>query len=123
MLHSRGACVDSTDTAPTGRNVHPRGMSTTQYYLWIGCVAIYLCKDCIGGRSIAKRVTNLKVIDNKTGEAASPLQCLVRNILIFIFPLEILVVLFSPQRRLGDRLAGTRVNYFEPWEPRNKINF
>ncbi len=79
-----------------------------KYSLLIGFV-IYFCKDSINSRSIAKRVLKLQVIDKSTGIEASPLQCFIRNILIPIWPIEVLVTLVSPNRRMGDFLAGTKV--------------
>ena len=71
--------------------------------------AFYFCKDCINGQSFAKRILKLQVVDNTSGEAASPLKCVIRNIFISVWPLEVLVTLISPSRRMGDFLAGTRV--------------
>lgn len=71
--------------------------------------AIYLCKDCINGRSIAKRVLNLQVVDNSTEQAATPLKCLVRNLFCVLWPIEIIVALINPSRRIGDRVAGTKI--------------
>jgi uncharacterized RDD family membrane protein YckC len=59
-------------------------------------LSVYLCKDCIGGRSFAKRIIKHQVVDRQTLLPASPLQCLLRNFLIIFWPLEVLFVLFSP---------------------------
>jgi uncharacterized RDD family membrane protein YckC len=69
----------------------------------------YICKDCFNGQSPAKRIFNLKVVDNQNGEIATPLQCIVRMLTLPIWPIEVIVTLFNPVRRLGDRLAGTKV--------------
>ena len=79
------------------------------FYIMLLGLSVYLCKDCIGGRSIAKRILKCQVIDNKTNAPATPLQCLLRNFSIVFWPIEVLMVLISPERRLGDRLAGTKV--------------
>ncbi|MBK6284716.1 MAG: hypothetical protein IPF54_20630 [Draconibacterium sp.] len=42
----------------------------TSYIFMIG-FAIYFCKDCINGRSIAKRILKLQIVDNSKGEVAS----------------------------------------------------
>ena len=76
--------------------------------------ALYFCKDCIQGRSIAKRITKLQVIDNVTGEVASPLQCFVRNIFCVIWPVEFVFTLINPSRRIGDYVARTRVAHYNP---------
>lgn len=73
----------------------------------------YFNKDIFNGRSPAKRILKMQVIDNKTGQVANPLKCLVRNLTIPLWPLEVIFVLFSPKRRLGDTIAGTRIDYVE----------
>lgn len=75
--------------------------------------ALYFCKDCIYGQSIAKRILKQQVVNNKTGEIANPVRCFVRNIFIIIWPIELVVILITPQRRLGDIIAGTKVNAFD----------
>jgi uncharacterized RDD family membrane protein YckC len=75
--------------------------------------AIYLCKDIIHGRSIGKRVTNTQVVDNKTGHPATPLQTLIRNITCIIWPVEVIIILVNPERRIGDRIAGTRIALYD----------
>ena len=71
--------------------------------------SIYLNKDAVKGQSVAKRILNNQVIDVKTGEIASPIKCFIRNVTIPIWIIEIPFVLINPQRRLGDLIAGTRV--------------
>ena len=73
----------------------------------------YFNKDIFNGRSPAKRILKMQVIDNKTGQVANPIKCLVRNLTIPLWPLEVIFVLFSPKRRLGDTIAGTRIDYVE----------
>jgi uncharacterized RDD family membrane protein YckC len=75
---------------------------------------LYFCKDCFRGRSLAKRITKLQVVDHSTGQEASPLRCLVRNLFIMFWLIEVVVTLFSPGRRLGDFVAGTRVVNYRP---------
>ena len=70
---------------------------------------IYFCKDILNGKSPAKRLLGLQVIDLKTGQPASKLQTIIRNITIPLWPLEVLYTLFSKDRRIGDLLAGTKV--------------
>ena len=43
----------------------------------------------------------------KTDTVASSLKCLIRNITIILWPIEVIVVLVSPSRRIGDFIAGT----------------
>ena len=71
--------------------------------------SMYLNKDAVKGQSVAKRILKNQVIDIKTGEIASPIRCFIRNVTISIWIIEIPFVLINPQRRLGDLIAGTRV--------------
>lgn len=70
---------------------------------------LYFGKDSFGGRSLAKRLLKLKVVDNNSGETANLIKCFVRNIFCVIWPVEIIITLNTPNRRIGDFVAGTRV--------------
>lgn len=85
--------------------------------------ALYFCKDCINGRSIAKRALKLQVVDNKSGNVASTIKCFVRNIFCILWPIEVIVTLANPSRRIGDMVAGTRVIPFNPELEQPKVNF
>ena len=67
----------------------------------------FIGKDAINGQSIGKRITKIKVVDEK-GCIANIFKCIIRNITIYIWPVEALLVLFD-KKKLGDRLAGTSV--------------
>lgn len=41
-------------------------------YLGLIGFSFYFCKDCINGRSLAKRALKLQVVENSSGKAASP---------------------------------------------------
>lgn len=71
--------------------------------------SFYLAKDSIGGRSIAKRLLGQQIIDLVTQKPATPIKTVIRNITVFIYPIEIIVTLINPSRRLGDYLANTKV--------------
>jgi len=79
------------------------------WYLGLIGFAVYFCKDSIQGRSIAKRIFNLQVVVNSTNQQADPLRCLVRNLLILLWPIEIILCLVNPERRIGDYIAGTKI--------------
>jgi uncharacterized RDD family membrane protein YckC len=91
-------------------------------YLSMLGFAIYFCKDCVNGRSIAKRILKLQVVDNLTEQVASPLKCFIRNIFIVIWPIEGIIALINPSRRLGDRVAGTKLVVFDPTLDQQKVN-
>jgi uncharacterized RDD family membrane protein YckC len=92
-----------------GNPSSPDGLGGGLQIIMLGLMFIYFLKDSFQGRSLAKRLLKLQVVDNKLNTTATFGQCLARNILIIIWPVEVLVTLFSPQRRLGDFLAGTKV--------------
>ena len=71
--------------------------------------SIYLNKDGIKGKSPAKRILGLIIVDNKTGEIANPIKSVVRNITLIFWPIEVIFSIFSPERRIGDYIAGTKV--------------
>jgi len=85
--------------------------------------ALYFCKDCIYGQSFAKKELNLQVINNKTGQIANPLRCLVRDLFIIIWPVEVIILLSNPSRRLGDFVAGTKVIPYDPELERPGLNY
>jgi uncharacterized RDD family membrane protein YckC len=95
--------------------------------------ALVVLRDCnAGALSIAKRVSQMRVVDRRTGRPASNLQGLVRNgyyiallvvaafipwfdaiswfLFLLFIGLDIAMILANPRgRRLGDLLAGTQV--------------
>ncbi len=88
------------------------GFGSMSFLMLFGFSA-YFNKDIFNGRSPAKRILKLQVIDIKTEKAANPLKCMLRNLPIILWPIEIIFVLINPQRRLGDKLAGTKIEYVE----------
>ena len=99
---------------PQAREGSPLGFSFQFILLLMGLMVIYFLKDSFNGRSLAKRMLGLQVVNNRTGRPANALQCFIRNIFIIIWPVEVIFTLFQPGRRLGDWVAGTRVAYYEP---------
>lgn len=71
--------------------------------------SIYLNKDAIKGKSPAKRILGLVVVDHTKGEIANPIKSVIRNITLAFWPIEVIFSLFSPERRIGDYIAGTKV--------------
>jgi uncharacterized RDD family membrane protein YckC len=71
---------------------------------------IYLNKDFFNAKSPAKRILGFQIIDRKTNKSANELQCFVRNLTICVaWPLEVIVGLINPERRIGDFLTNTKV--------------
>lgn len=73
-------------------------------------VFFLLCKDCLNGASLGKRMFKLQVIDSKTLKVATPLKCIFRNFCYTLWIVELPYFLCkSDGRRVGDYLAGTNV--------------
>lgn len=91
-------------------------------YISVFGFALYFCKDCINGQSIAKRILKLQIINNSTGQIASPLKCFIRNLLCILWPIEVIVAMTNTSRRLGDRIAGTKLVVFDPTNEQPKVH-
>jgi len=76
---------------------------------WLVLLFLILNKDCINSMSAGKRTFGFKIIDYRTKELASDFQCMIRNITMFAWPLEAIIILINPTRRIGDYLAKTEV--------------
>jgi len=100
-----------------------RGLFNFPNLLSLLGMAIYISKDCVGGQSIAKRIFGLQIIEPKNGEDATPIRCVIRNIFCFIWPIEVIVTLFNPSKRLGDRIAGTKVVLADRSKIKPSINY
>lgn len=72
-------------------------------------VFILLNKDYYRAKSISKRIYGYQILNIQTKEIADPTKCMLRNITMFLWPLEVIVLLFNPMRRIGDLIAGTIV--------------
>jgi len=70
---------------------------------------LYFNKDFFKAKSGAKRFLGYQIIDNKSKNPASELQCFLRNLTLIAWPIEVLVGLLNPERRIGDFLANTKV--------------
>jgi len=72
-------------------------------------IFIILNKDFFNGQSISKRIYGYQIIDIKTNQTANETKCMLRNITMIIWPIEALMILINPTRRLGDIIAGTKL--------------
>lgn len=78
------------------------------YGILLLCVMVlFIAKDCYKGKSIGKKVEKLKVISSE-GKKTTIFQLFIRNITIFIWPVEFILLLLNKEK-LGDRLANTIV--------------
>ena len=74
-------------------------------------------KDYFNGQSIINRQSGYQVVNVNSLEPASPMRCMLRNITAPIWPLEGVLAWISPQRRLGDYIAGTMLIEVEKTDP------
>lgn len=111
-----------TDTIKIDQEQSKSVFSDSTLYVFCFVFALYSCKDCIGGRSLAKRILKLQVINNQRGTIANPLRCMVRNLFDIIWPIEVIASIINPSRRIGDFVAGTAVVIHQPSENRPVTN-
>lgn len=72
----------------------------------------YLLKDTYQGRSLGKRVLRIAVRDiENTSIIPGSLRLIIRNITIFLWPIELLLLILM-RRRVGDMIARTQVTNF-----------
>ena len=64
-------------------------------------------KDFLNGKSLGKRIFNIQVQD-LNNNIANEWKSSLRN-LLFVIPFEVFFTLISPNRRIGDYLAGTKI--------------
>jgi len=102
-------------------NLEPFETKPVETFAFYLMMLVYLNKDFVKGKSISKRILGLRVVDRKTGKSANDFQCLLRNITIPIWPLEVFVSLFSPSRRLSDLIDNTKLEISEKEQPTSII--
>ena len=93
------------------------------FYMNILAFSLYFNKDIFFGRSPAKRALKLQVVDFQTNQPAGPLKCLVRNLTVVLWPIEVIVSLINNERRIGDFIAGTKLTTYDPEQHTGKINW
>ena len=103
-------------------NPDPPMLMLGNYYLNIFAFSLYFNKDIYLGRSPAKRILGLQLVDIKTGKPASPLKCLIRNLTTVFWPIEFVVSLINHERRIGDFIAGTKLIVYNPEQHSQKPN-
>src|SRR4051812_16811010 len=71
---------------------------TPLVYTAVILFSLFLNKDIYFGKSFGKYFNGTRVVSVRTGNAASPIQCSIRNLFILIWPLEAIILFFSPYR-------------------------
>ena len=74
-----------------------------------GMMIVLINKDFFNGQSAVHRKLGYQVVDAKSGQVASKLKCMLRNVTSPVWPIEAIFIFASPQRRLGDFIAGTKL--------------
>ena len=93
-------------------DVIPAASSSEGLILFIGFLASFtllLFKD-YSGRSLGKRIFGLKVVNFVTKEVSTGRKNVLRNLLMFLWPLESVCMMFmNPYRKIMDRVLGLDV--------------
>jgi uncharacterized RDD family membrane protein YckC len=89
-----------------------------KYVDWLVWAVYLLLKDCVHGQSIGKCLVGTQVVDENNAPAR-PSKAIIRNIfmVIPIMPLVEYILILRDKaegRRVGDRVAKTRVNDLKP---------
>lgn len=76
---------------------------------WLVWGAVF-CKDCLGGRSIGKRLLGYQVVNYNSPEIVSPYKCILRNLTYLLGLIDIVAMFYKKEgRRIGDYVANTKV--------------
>lgn len=74
-----------------------------------GGFALFVLRDCIfKGQSLGKRIFGLTVLDKNTLSSPEKRQLILKNIFVFIYPVEC-VLLLATGETLGNRITDTVV--------------
>lgn len=92
-------------------------------YVNVFAFSLYFNKDCFLGRSPAKRILKLQVVNVSTNKPVNPVRCLIRNLTIFLWPIEVIFALINNERRLGDFIAGTKLTSYDAEQHKSYFNW
>lgn len=70
---------------------------------------LFFIKDIFYGRSLGKRITGLSVKNISSINKTKEVYFVIRNITLIIWPIDILLLMLMPSRKLGDMIANTIV--------------
>lgn len=72
-------------------------------------ITLLLCKDCINGQSVGKRIMKIQVVDEKSKTEISNIRSIVRNTFVIFWIVEVVVLFISKDKRIGDYVTKTEV--------------
>lgn len=72
-------------------------------------VTLLLCKDCINGQSVGKKIMKIQVVDKKSKTEISNIRSIVRNAFVIFWIIEIMVLFISKDKRIGDYIVKSEV--------------
>jgi len=92
-------------------DMQPQLVSGAMMPTFLAVMALYICKDVIGGQSIGRAIFAIQVRDaDAPDQVPSAGRLIRRNLFLPIWPVELVALALSPSRqRVGDRLAETCV--------------
>lgn len=74
-------------------------------------LGLILSRDSFGIRSPGRYLTRTKVCNIDNSKPISPWTCLIRNLFLFLGPIELIALIINKEnRRIGDLVAKTRVS-------------
>jgi len=90
--------------------VMPSDSSVPMLAMWIIIIGYTLIADgMFNGQSVGKKIMGMYVVDTKTGEPCTYMQSVMRNITFLLGIFDVIFIVGSDRRRLGDCLASTKV--------------
>lgn len=117
IVAAPGIVYDIVNTFGKGA---PPKLMLGNLYLNVFAFSLYFNKDIYLGRSPGKRILRLQLVNAKSNQPAGPLRCVVRNITIILWPIEVVAALVNNQRRIGDYIAGTKLTTYTPDQMQEK---
>ena len=67
------------------------------------------CRDIVNGQSLGKSLFKIKVVDASTNEMPNLANIILRNVTIFVWFIDFVILIFNSKQRLGDFMANTKV--------------
>ena len=71
-------------------------------------VSMVWCKDLLG-MSVGKRLLAIEVVCLQSNQRPSLWMRFLRNVSLVLWPIEVLVLIGTKEKRIGDMIANTRV--------------